>query len=144
MMPEDSSPSPRTAALTALCRSCGLCCDGSLFGRVPLEAEEAPVARKRGLLVLDDGRAFEQPCAALATAGGDRTCAAYADRPAACRRFVCRLYARHRDEGGPLAPRLAAVARVKDLLAAVARDRSAPGRAELERRLDEDFARQGT
>jgi hypothetical protein len=128
----------------ALCRQCGLCCDGTLFGRGRLEPEERDSARKRGLAVLDSsqGLAFEQPCAALADRGrGERACAVYTDRPGTCRRFVCRLYVRHRDEGGPLEPYLAAVERTKQLLGAVAKDRGSPDRAELERRMAEDFAR---
>jgi Fe-S-cluster containining protein len=111
---------------------------------VPLVPAEGVAARKRGLAVLADGRAFEQPCTALAegtASTGERTCAAYAERPAACRRFVCRLYVRHLDEGGSLEPRLAAVARAKELLLAALRERSGPAVTELEQRMAEDFAR---
>lgn len=98
--------------LTTLCKSCGLCCDGSLFGRVDLTPEELPLARKNRLHVVND-RAFEQPCAAL---GVGNACAIYDERPHACRRFTCRLYARHAREGGPLEPRLAIVRRARELL----------------------------
>lgn len=135
-----------------------MCCDGSLFGRVPLDPEEVGPARKNRLHVLDDGRAFEQPCAALSrsSSGRERSCSIYDERPGACRRFACRLYERHRREGGPLAPRLAAVHRVRQLVAELEAlgaspadfdaDRPARGRAtelyaELERRLEDDFAR---
>jgi Fe-S-cluster containining protein len=105
--------------LARLCQSCGLCCDGSLFGRVPLEPEEVERARKRRLRVLDSGRGFEQACSALAAIegeGGRRSCAIYPARPHACRRFVCRLHERHRREGGPLEPRLVAVRRARELV----------------------------
>jgi hypothetical protein len=128
--------------LATLCQSCGLCCDGSLFGRVPLATEEALAARQRHLRVLANGTAFEQPCTALASPNGAderRVCSVYRDRPRACRGFVCRLHERHRREGGPLEPRIATVRRVRQLIA----DVRASGRtsADLTRHLDEDFAR---
>jgi Fe-S-cluster containining protein len=158
-----------TDELTALCGACGLCCNGSLFGRVPLAAEEVAAARRRRLRVLRDGRAFEQPCTALvrdlAAAGADdaHACAIYDERPNACAAFECRLYVRHRSEAGALETRLAAVRRVRELVALLdaegisaadfdgdagaIRARGAEGArlveafAELSRRLEEDFAR---
>lgn len=126
--------------LTSVCRSCGLCCDGALFGRVSLQREEVDRARRKHLRVIESGKAFEQPCSALT---GDRTCSIYDERPMACRSFACRLYDRHRREGGPLEPRLAAVRRVRELLAVVEGSRLEPTPAwvELRRRLEEDFAR---
>jgi Fe-S-cluster containining protein len=105
--------------LAMLCQSCGLCCDGSLFGRVRLEAEEVEPARKRRLRVLDSGKGFEQACSALAGLEGEsgrRICSIYSARPRACRTFVCRLHERHRREGGPIEPRLVAVRRVRELV----------------------------
>lgn len=110
---------PRSSELEALCLACGLCCDGSLFGRVGLEPGEVAGARARGLVVLSDGRAFDQPCRALDESERGRACAAYGERPASCRRFVCRLHETHRREGGPLAPRLAVVAEARRRLASV-------------------------
>jgi Fe-S-cluster containining protein len=158
-----------TDELTALCGACGLCCNGSLFGRVPLATEEVAPARRRRLRVLRDGRAFEQPCTALvrhvAAAGVDdaHVCGIYDERPKACAAFACRLYVRHRSEGGALETRLAAVRRVRELVALLdaegisaadfdgdadtIRARGAEGArlveafAELSRRLEEDFAR---
>ena len=134
-----------------------MCCDGSLFGRVPLAPAEMESARRNGLRIVGDG-AFEQPCAALVA----RSCSVYPERPLSCRRFVCRLHERHRTEGGPLEARLEAVRRVRELVAyletsgwtrgdfqlkrpaALARapgTRAAEAFAELARRLEEDFAR---
>lgn len=73
-----------TEPLEDLCRACGLCCDGTLFGLVPVTAEEA----RRTRLPLVRALGTPQPCAAL---GADRACGVYADRPGACRAFVCRL-----------------------------------------------------
>jgi hypothetical protein len=147
--------------LAILCQSCGLCCDGSLFGRVDLAPEEVEPARRRGLRVFHDARGFEQPCAALASAGpgpGYRRCSIYDERPRACRRFVCRLYDRHRREGGPVEGRLRVVRRLRSLV----RDLEASGLSpadfdagplpraaesalqayrELTRMLEDDFAR---
>jgi hypothetical protein len=73
--------------------------------------------------VLRDGRAFEEPCTALvrdvAAAGVDdaHVCAIYDERPNACAAFACRLYVRHRREGGALETRLLAVRRVRELVA---------------------------
>jgi hypothetical protein len=137
--------SPIDAELEALCRSCGLCCDGSLFGRVPLEPSEVPIARKNRLPVLERGNAFEQPCSALRAQGDDHACSAYSDRPRACRAFTCRLYDRHRREGGPLDARLDEVREVRALLRLLETPRDEDARraaiAELGRRTEESFAR---
>ena len=123
----------RERELETLCKSCGLCCDGSLFGRVPLEPGERDAARKNRLRVVASGASFEQPCAAFAG-----TCRAYDDRPRACRAFVCRLHERHRLEGGPLEARLASVRRARELLAAARPDGPLDELTDL---LERDFAR---
>jgi uncharacterized protein len=107
--------------LATLCQSCGMCCDGSLFGVARLEPDEVSGARKNRLPVLDSERGFHQPCPALAPVGdtgeGQRGCSIYEERPRACRSFTCRLLARFAREGGPLEPRMAAVRRVRELVA---------------------------
>ena len=126
--------------LEILCRACGLCCDGSLFGRVGLEPEEVEGAKKHRLRVVESGKSFAQPCAALV----DRACSIYDERPLSCRRFTCRLYERHRAERGPIEPRLASVRRVRELLSRLDREGAEAdpeGFAELVKRLEEDFAR---
>lgn len=76
-----------------LCRACGLCCDGTLFDVVKLEADDdARRLSKLGLPIkVSRGKVpvarFPQPCAALCT---DRSCRLYADRPWQCRTFECR------------------------------------------------------
>lgn len=75
-----------------LCLACGLCCDGTLFDLVKLEASDDAVKVKTlGLPVkVSRGKVpvarFPQPCAALCE---DRTCRLYADRPWQCRVFEC-------------------------------------------------------
>lgn len=130
-------------ALTSLCQACGLCCDGSLFGRVPLAAEEVAPARRNRLRVVASAKSFEQSCTALAASRAGRSCAIYAERPEACLRFTCLLYERHVREGGPLEPRLVAVRRVRELLC-VLEESGALDEAsltELTRLIGEDFAR---
>lgn len=132
------------ADLSALCLACGLCCDGSLFGRVDLRPEEADAARRHGLRVVAGGRSFEQPCGAYAADDerGPRSCRMYDERPRACRRFVCRLYDGYRRDGGALEGPLARVRRARQLLALV--DVSLPEGPlldELRELLDESFGR---
>jgi Fe-S-cluster containining protein len=69
-----------------------MCCDGTLFDLVKLEAgDDAGKLRALGLSVtVSRGKLpitrFPQPCAALC---GDRTCRIYTDRPWQCRVFEC-------------------------------------------------------
>lgn len=78
-----------------LCLACGLCCDGTLFDLVKLEAsDDAAKVKALGLPVkISRGKVpvarFPQPCAALCA---DRTCRLYADRPWQCRVFECRIF----------------------------------------------------
>lgn len=78
-----------------LCLACGLCCDGTLFDLVKLEASDDPHKVKRlGLPVtVSRGKVpvarFPQPCAALCE---DRTCRLYANRPWQCRVFECGVF----------------------------------------------------
>jgi dihydrofolate reductase/Fe-S-cluster containining protein len=131
--------------LETLCRSCGLCCDGSLFGCVTLEPDEVRGARKRHLDVLQRAKAFEQPCSALSTVEDGCACSVYSDRPRSCRAFTCRVYDRHRREGGPLEVRLEAVRRVRALLRFLEVTTNEQARraavAELTQRMEDDFAR---
>jgi Fe-S-cluster containining protein len=82
--------------LSSLCRACGLCCDGSLFQFVRLDAADAARARAARLPVIrrDDGAdALSQRCAALT----GRDCSIYADRPSPCASYECLLVAALRD-----------------------------------------------
>ena len=90
----------------ALCLSCGMCCDGSLFARVDLApGEGAPLGHP--------GRdAMPQPCRQL---GPARACAVYAARPTKCRAYTCHLF--DRVATGAVTPAFAAsvVACARDL-----------------------------
>jgi hypothetical protein len=74
-----------------LCLVCGLCCDGTLFKDVELQAKDHPqTLRDRGL-ALFRRRAkvrFPQPCTAL----NGCACRIYPDRPARCCDFECLLF----------------------------------------------------
>lgn len=71
---------------SALCQSCALCCDGSLFHSVPLEGRPAPAGAET--VTREDGtRHMRLPCPALK----NRSCSEYAARPAACQRYNCLL-----------------------------------------------------
>jgi uncharacterized protein len=70
----------------SLCLSCGFCCDGTLFNRVPLAEGDDPSLRAR-LRVLDGQHHGVQPCPALEGV----VCQVYEKRPLACRRYRCLL-----------------------------------------------------
>jgi len=78
---------PRAQA-EALCADCGICCKGTLFVSVAVDAEAE--ARLRGRLPVVQatrGPVVPLPCAAL---DGVR-CSVYPDRPDRCRTFICEL-----------------------------------------------------
>ncbi len=83
----------------SLCLSCGICCDGALFGCVPIGNADNLAAMEAAaieVLVLDGQSQFKQPCPAYSCKG----CRIYADRPASCREFCCKLLAEY--EGGKM------------------------------------------
>lgn len=78
------------AAAQALCNACGYCCDGTLFAQVSVgehDAVQPLLAAGIRITIKDAERCFRQPCAAH----GGHSCAVYADRPATCRQFQCKL-----------------------------------------------------
>jgi len=99
-------------SLEVLCQACGLCCDGSLFTRVPLGvAEVVPEARLGVVTNAQGGRHVPQRCAAL---DGSR-CLAYAERPLACRRYECLLFGALREDEVSLPEALDVVRRARTL-----------------------------
>ena len=78
------------ASQQALCQSCGLCCDGTLFGSVPLKAADVPVPLRAGGIEIqakETEQYFNQPCAAYRQG----CCQVYTSRPANCRTYRCEL-----------------------------------------------------
>ncbi len=94
---------------STLCRACGLCCDGSLFTRVPLRPDE-PVPPLVSLTTTPYGaRYVQQHCTALSAQG----CGCYAERPRACRGFECLVLTALKADEVSLADALALVTRVR-------------------------------
>ncbi len=73
-----------------LCRACGLCCNGVIFGDVRLQPGDNPERlRALGLVPACHAKGPDklmQPCQAF-----DGCCRIYADRPQYCREFECAL-----------------------------------------------------
>lgn len=107
--------------LSTLCLRCGMCCDGTLFTHVSLQPEEVQALRRRGVPLLhrDEGApVLAQPCSALE----GRTCTAYADRPAGCRRYHCQLYSALAEKEVSLDEALGLVDQAHALIAHVERE----------------------
>jgi hypothetical protein len=109
-------------SLEALCQSCGLCCDGSLFNKVPLGVtEQVPEAKLAVVTNAFGGRHVPQRCAALA----GLVCEVYAERPLACRRYECLLFGALRGGEVSLGEAQQVVSRAQALVVAARAD---PGR----------------
>jgi hypothetical protein len=82
-----------SAKETALCKSCGLCCDGTFFTSTPLdessEGGETPSEAK-------EDNVLPQPCPHFSCEQG---CTIYGVRPHSCVTFRCRLLQRLREKG---------------------------------------------
>ena len=77
-----------------ICISCHMCCDGTLFGYVEVTPEEqARLGGGDDFSVVGGRLAMRQRCARL---GQDGACARYADRPAKCAAFRCKLLKKFR------------------------------------------------
>jgi Fe-S-cluster containining protein len=102
---------------SALCASCGLCCNGTIFENVPLTEPEVETARRLHLPVYAKGERFrfDLPCPRQEA---DHRCGVYEERPQICRSFVCETLAAYLAEELDLP---AARARVELLRALAAR-----------------------
>jgi hypothetical protein len=97
-----------------VCQACAMCCDGTLFTRVPLTADDPVPAEVHAVTTATGGRYLPQPCAAL---DGTR-CRVYAQRPTVCRRFECLLLVALRDGEVTEAGALDVIARARVLQSA--------------------------
>lgn len=73
-----------------VCKNCGLCCSGALFGNAPLEEGEEVLATELGIkpVVDDEGcGAFNLPCPHL----DGTACTIYPDRLHVCGEYHCLL-----------------------------------------------------
>lgn len=76
------------AVASRLCAACGMCCDGTMFQLVRMQAADSPAELiKLGMRIRRKGVELhmEQPCAGLR----DRCCTIYESRPTRCRAFHC-------------------------------------------------------
>ena len=94
-----------------------MCCNGSLFSRVPLDPTEVDAMRKLGLYVLEgENKAyFAQPCAQLI----HTDCSIYDDRPGNCRGYRCRILRRLESGELSLEAAQALVKKATELLSAL-------------------------
>jgi Fe-S-cluster containining protein len=79
---------PMSEAVSRLCRTCGLCCDGSIFSDVRLQyADSAQELKALGFRIQHKkkGDFFNQPCSAFK----NKACSVYHQRPSRCRAFEC-------------------------------------------------------
>lgn len=76
-----------------LCRSCGLCCDGTLFGFVKIQPEDAVEPLRLAGITITTGETTPRLTLACA-AHRDGCCQVYADRPSNCRSYQCKLLTR--------------------------------------------------
>ncbi len=110
--------------LESLCRSCGLCCDGTLFSKVPLNFSE--VVPEAKLKVITNGfgaRSIPQRCAALE----GTLCQVYSERPVVCRRYECSLLVALRDNEVGIDEAMATIDRARTLASQAAQDASVRG-----------------
>jgi uncharacterized protein len=105
------------ADASALCLSCGFCCNGVLFSGVRTDPDEVARLRIAGLEVDLEGEKlrFRQPC----PYHRDGRCGVYSDRFAKCRSFRCALLRRLEAGETTLGEAEAIVAQAKTLLARV-------------------------
>lgn len=103
--------------LSRICASCGLCCNGTLFGLVDLAPHEIATAKKNRLpvLIADESGAvcFTLPCPRHV---GGEGCSIYAERPAVCAGYECFLLTRARN-GSPVERETERARRARELLA---------------------------
>lgn len=101
----------RFSRMSDLCLNCNLCCNGSLFARVPVtEEEQARLPDDLSFFRRNGNLRMRLPCPRLGEDGG---CTVYADRPAVCRTYHCKLS--KRVEAGDVAEEraLAIIAEIK-------------------------------
>ena len=94
------SEPPSELADQPLCVGCGMCCDGTLYGRARVSPGEEPRIVAAGLELLEgeENSYFRLPCQYF----GCGRCTIYKDRFDVCRTFTCALY--RRLEGNEVAP----------------------------------------
>ncbi|HEY0112149.1 MAG TPA: YkgJ family cysteine cluster protein [Allosphingosinicella sp.] len=99
---------------SALCGSCGMCCDGTLFLHAKAEREEAERLAAAGheLQEVEEGLRFRLPCQHFQ----QHRCTIYPERFTSCRSFRCRLLRRLDLGEVTLEDALATVAKARELV----------------------------
>jgi Fe-S-cluster containining protein len=125
-MNASANASANASPSEALCVRCGFCCDGALFGHVPVHDDEAAALPAPLVAVERAGKktrlAFLQPCAAFRA-----QCTVYDARPKVCRTYRCELLKAVEAGERTLEEAHAIVARVQER------------RTDIERRVGEPF-----
>ena len=99
-----------------LCKSCGLCCTGHLFGWTKLRSAELDSAEALGLRVfrsVPSQRGFSQPCPLWQ---GQCTIYASPHYPHFCRTYKCKLLKKVLDETTPLVEAQPLIEQAKELI----------------------------
>lgn len=115
-----ASPQPPSSVSESdesrLCLSCGLCCSGTAYSAIPLEADELERAGTAGFTIRPDAEGAPeaaQPCPQLQ----GTACRLYGQwRPRACIDYACRLLVALRAGEIGADEALAKVARIKALI----------------------------
>lgn len=82
------------ATESALCRACGLCCQGQLYGWVSLRVDEVERVKTWPVTLVQHGdvAGFSQPCGCFR----EQQCSVYSQRPKTCVEYRCQLLRRLR------------------------------------------------
>ena len=99
-----------------LCKSCGLCCTGHLFGWTKLRSVELDSAEALGLQVFRSvprERGFSQPCPLWQ---GQCTIYSSPQYPHFCRTYKCKLLKKVLDQTTPLAEAQTLIEQAKELI----------------------------
>jgi Fe-S-cluster containining protein len=98
---------------SALCQTCGLCCQGQLYSWVFLRPEEVALAEAWPVEMAKraDGISFKQPCGCFQ----EMRCTVYAQRPQTCVKYYCQLLGHLRQNEISQATALERVATAREL-----------------------------
>lgn len=76
---------PSLSDLSSLCLACGLCCSGTVFTHVTLDADDRVKLQQAGKELINDADRINFPCQFLCGS----TCSAYKERPKTCAEYRC-------------------------------------------------------
>lgn len=112
---ETPAPPDVPRAAPELCNVCGHCCNGVLYGEVPVESQEVEPLVQLGLTIRGKGppHAFAQPCACHR----DSRRTIYENRPQTCATYTRRVLKRYLAADTTLSESVAAVERVNAIVA---------------------------